>query len=77
MDSANTARLNKLEGQPRNYHSKDAPGRDEHGNPYPFERVERAFRDMIAPKNLPLKVGAQVMLIKVRPLQHDPPIRLV
>ncbi|KAI1797549.1 PIF1-like helicase-domain-containing protein [Ganoderma leucocontextum] len=64
VDSANTARLNKLEGQPKNYHSIDSPGRDEHGNPFPVERVERALRDMVAPKILPLKVGAQVMLIK-------------
>ncbi|PIL30943.1 hypothetical protein GSI_07112 [Ganoderma sinense ZZ0214-1] len=64
VDSANTARLAKLAGQPKDYPAKDSPGRDEHGNPFPFERVERALRDMVAPKKLPLKVGAQVMLIK-------------
>ena len=71
VDSANTARLGKLDGQPKNYRSIDSPGRDERGNPFPFERVERALRDMIASKTLPLKVGAQVMLVKVRPPLRD------
>ncbi|TBU47339.1 PIF1-like helicase-domain-containing protein [Dichomitus squalens] len=64
VDSANTARLNKLDGNTKDYHAKDAPGRDEDGNPFPFDRVERALRDVVAPKKLPLKVGAQVMLVK-------------
>ena len=44
----------------------DSPGRDEHGNPFSRERVERALKDQIVPKVLPLKVGAVVMLVKVR-----------
>ena len=65
VDSANSRRLQALEGEPRNYRSLDAPGRDENGHELYPERVDRALKDLIAPKVLPLKVGAQVMLIKV------------
>ncbi|TBU64714.1 hypothetical protein BD310DRAFT_943719 [Dichomitus squalens] len=63
VDSANTARLNKLDGNTKDYHAKDAPGRDEDGNPFPFDRVERALRDVVAPKKLPLKNVIQGLLV--------------
>lgn len=47
------------------FHSRDLPGRDEEGNEFPPQRVERAVKDLVVPKRLPLKVGAQVMLVKV------------
>ena len=65
VESANSRRLAMLPGNPKNYTGLDAPGRDEDGNPFPRERVERAAKDLIVPKVLPLKVGAQVMLLKV------------
>ena len=64
MESANSARLSKLTGFPRVYEAIDFPGFDEDSNPWPHERVERALKDMVAPKTLTLKEGAQVMLIK-------------
>lgn len=66
VESANSTRLERLPGPNRNYKALDAPGRDERGREYPPERVERALKDMIVPKQLPLKEGAQVMLVKVR-----------
>ena len=65
VERANSVRLSQLEGRPRNYRGTDAPGRDETGRELSPERVERALKDVIAPKDLPLKVGAQVMLLKV------------
>lgn len=46
------------------FHSRDLPGRDDEGKPFNPERVERAYKDLVVPKRLPLKVGAQVMLVK-------------
>ena len=65
MESANSTRLSKLTGSPRDYEAIDFPGFDENWKPLPHERVERALKDMVAPKKLTLKEGAQVMLIKV------------
>ena len=66
VESANSSRLAQLEGEPKRYSAHDVPGRDRFGNPVPPDRVERALKDQIVPKVLPLKVGAQVMLVKVR-----------
>ncbi|KAI8995451.1 hypothetical protein BD414DRAFT_409642, partial [Trametes punicea] len=66
VESANSSRLRRLPGYPKIYESLDLPGRDEEGQPYPPERVERALKDLVVPKKLPLKEGAQVMLVKVR-----------
>ncbi|KAI9059699.1 hypothetical protein FKP32DRAFT_1579524, partial [Trametes sanguinea] len=65
VQGANSYRLKQLPGFPRIYESMDSPGRDETGRPYPPARVERALKDVIVPEKLPLKVGAQVMLVKV------------
>ncbi|RDX56238.1 hypothetical protein OH76DRAFT_607069 [Lentinus brumalis] len=62
--SANSRRLKALQGEPRNYKALDVPGRDKNGRTYPADRVERALKDAIVPKILPLKIGAQVMLVK-------------
>ncbi|KAL7285782.1 hypothetical protein ACG7TL_000891 [Trametes sanguinea] len=64
VQGANSYRLKQLPGLPRIYESMDSPGRDETGRPYPPARVERALKDVIVPEKLPLKVGAQVMLVK-------------
>ncbi|KAI0336180.1 hypothetical protein GY45DRAFT_1238914 [Cubamyces sp. BRFM 1775] len=66
VDSANSHRLKQLPENSRLYHALDLPGRDEEGHKYPPLRIERALRDVIVPKVLALKVGAQVMLVKVR-----------
>ena len=66
VDSANSQRLKQLPDASRLYHALDLPGRDEAGHQYPPQRIERALRDVIVPKILALKVGAQVMLVKVR-----------
>lgn len=65
VDSANSQRLKQLPDASRLYHALDLPGRDEEGHRYPPLRIERALRDVIVPKVLALKVGAQVMLVKV------------
>ncbi|KAI0666295.1 hypothetical protein C8Q78DRAFT_984565, partial [Trametes maxima] len=65
VESANSSRLNKLPDNPILFRARDLPGRDEKGDPLPPQRVERALKDVIAPEKLNLKVGAQVMLVKV------------
>ncbi len=64
VEGANSSRLRKLPGPDVVFHSRDLPGRDEEGKPFHPERVERAFKDLVVPKRLPLKVGAQVMIVK-------------
>ena len=71
VESANSSRLARLSGNPKMYHAKDTAGRNERGRTLSPERVERALKDVIAPKDLPLKIGAQVMLVKVRPPLRD------
>ncbi|CDO75871.1 hypothetical protein BN946_scf184672.g4 [Trametes cinnabarina] len=66
VQGANSYRLKQLPGNARIYESMDLPGRDDEGRPYHPDRVERALKDVIVPQKLPLKVGAQVMLVKVR-----------
>ena len=66
VDSANSTRLSKLPGAPRDYVAVDSPGRDWNGKLFSRERVEHALKVQIVPKLLPLKVGAVVMLVKVR-----------
>ncbi|KAI0762728.1 PIF1-like helicase-domain-containing protein [Fomes fomentarius] len=63
VESANSTRLERLPGRDRNYKALDAPGRDERGREYPPERVERALKDMIVPKQLPLKNIIQGLLV--------------
>ncbi|KAI0374521.1 hypothetical protein BV20DRAFT_936111, partial [Pilatotrama ljubarskyi] len=65
VESANSSRLKKLPGNNCIYEARDLPGRDENHNEFPPERVERALKDLVVPKRLPLRVGAQVMLVKV------------
>lgn len=55
VDYANKARLNSLPGPVRRYESHDS------GDP---QIRDRLLQNMLAPKMLELKVGAQVMLVK-------------
>ncbi|TFY70119.1 hypothetical protein EVJ58_g66 [Rhodofomes roseus] len=46
------------------YIATDRPGLDHDDNPYPPHKVKLALGRLISPKEITLKVGAQVMLIK-------------
>lgn len=61
VDNANNSRLRGLSGKPRRFDAYDhAPNPKE----VPDDVRDRLLANMMAPKSLELKVGAQVMLIK-------------
>ncbi|TBU34899.1 P-loop containing nucleoside triphosphate hydrolase protein [Dichomitus squalens] len=62
VDSANSSRLSQIAGIPKDYEAIDFPGFDDKWRPLPHERVERALKDLIAPKKLSLKEGAQNLI---------------
>ncbi|CAL1696183.1 unnamed protein product [Somion occarium] len=63
-DRTNHARLRAIKSTPYEYRAQDMPGRDEHGQPIPAEKMEKLLTRLIAPQTIILKLGAQVMLIK-------------
>ena len=66
VEDANTTRLNALPGDMLVYGAVDIPGHDIHDNRITRERATKLLDDSLAPRELRLRVGAQVMLIKVR-----------
>lgn len=61
---ANNRRLNALPGKPETYRAADGPGLDEDRKPISMDRAERLLERLVVPKEITLKIGAQVMLIK-------------
>lgn len=62
---ANARRLGELPGRPQIYHAQDQAGVDHREAPISHELMVNILDKLVAPSRLELKVGAQVMLIKV------------
>ena len=65
VDRANQARLKQLPGEEASYKGFDYPGYDSKGHPTPHQRMVQLLDQTRAVPLLTLRVGAQVMLIKV------------
>ncbi|KAF8446334.1 hypothetical protein L210DRAFT_2970581 [Boletus edulis BED1] len=57
--------LGKLEGETRLYKAMDARGHDIYGDRLTILQAEKLLEKLVCPKEVPLKVGAQVMLLRV------------
>ncbi|KAF7306584.1 ATP-dependent DNA helicase PIF1 [Mycena indigotica] len=64
VDRANNRRLNALPGATRTYTAVQSSGINSQGFPITPEQMEKLLEKLVAPKQISLKVGAQVMLIK-------------
>jgi hypothetical protein len=64
VDWANTRRLHAIQAEPKTYLAHDTPGVSDDGQRVTQDGAARLLERLIAPKELTLKVGAQVMLIK-------------
>jgi len=62
---ANTRRLGELPGRPQTYQAQDQAGVDHREAPISHEHMVDILDKLVVPNRLELKVGAQVMLIKV------------
>ena len=58
--------LGKLEGEKVDYKAMDARGHDIYGHRLTSLQAEKLLEKLVCPKEVPLKVGAQVMLLRVR-----------
>lgn len=67
VKSANESRLMQLRTEPHTFVALDIPGEDDDGRVPSRDVVARLLERLVAPQTLTLKVGAQVMLIKVCP----------
>lgn len=65
VDRANQARLKQLPGEEASYRGTDYPGYDSKGHPTPHQRMVQLLDQTRVVPLLTLRVGAQVMLIKV------------
>ena len=65
VDRANQARLKQLPGEEASYRASDYPGYDSKGHPTSHQRMVQLLDQTRAVPLLTLRVGAQVMLIKV------------
>ena len=65
VDRANQERLGRLPGEEATYKGRDYLGYDSRGNPTPHQRMAQLLDQTLALPILTLRVGAQVMLIKV------------
>jgi len=63
--NANSARLSALQGDTQTYQAYDVPGVDITGKMIDGERATLIADQTLAVRELPLKIGAQVMLIVV------------
>lgn len=66
VSRANSRRLEELKAPPRGYRALDTPGYDNAGRPVQAEAMKKLLERLVAQKDITLKEGAQVMLIKVR-----------
>ncbi|KLO19972.1 hypothetical protein SCHPADRAFT_808166, partial [Schizopora paradoxa] len=64
VEKANSARLAKLPDPSQTYVSVDTPGNDSNGHRISLKKAEDILERLVALKEVTLKVGAQVMLIK-------------
>ncbi|THH12878.1 hypothetical protein EW146_g7285 [Bondarzewia mesenterica] len=65
VQTANDTRLKQINAISHGYRAQDWPGRDSQGNPKVNEdEMNRLLDRLVAPKEITLKVGAQVMLVK-------------
>ena len=65
VDRANQERMTQLPNEEATYEAFDYPGYDAKGHPTPHQRVAQLLDQTLAVPVLTLRVGAQVMLIKV------------
>ena len=65
VENANEARLSALQGDTEIYQAHDVPGVDITGKPIDGKRATALADQTLAVRELPLKIGAQVMLIMV------------
>lgn len=72
VDRANHERLKQLAGEEATYQAQDYPGYDSKGHPTSHQRMVQLLDQTLAVPVLTLRVGAQVMLIKVLN-QYSPP----
>ena len=63
---ANKEHLDLIKGTMHNFVSYDTPGVDDNGGRLSREQMTTLLDKLVAQKMIQLKVGAQVMLIKVR-----------
>src|SRR4051812_10309483 len=66
VENANKTRLDALPGEDVVYHAQDVPGLDIYKKPIAQARATKMLDNTIAPSELRLRIGAQVMLTKVR-----------
>jgi hypothetical protein len=66
VDTANHTRLQRLPGQAHTYQSLDTPGQDDKGERVSENRATQLLNGLVVQRELRLKAGAQVMLVKVR-----------
>jgi ATP-dependent DNA helicase PIF1 len=64
VEDANSRRLAALNTEKKTYFAHDSGGRSDDGTPVTTQQATQMLEKLIAPDQLPLKVGAQVMLIK-------------
>jgi hypothetical protein len=67
VEEANNTRLEALSGEEQTFYAKDIAYYDMYGHPLTRERASRLLDNTLAPSELRLRLGAQVMLIKVFP----------
>ena len=65
VDRANQERLTQLRDEELTFEALDYPGYDAKGHPTPHQRMVQLLGQSLAVPVLTLRVGAQVMLIKV------------
>lgn len=65
VDRANQERLAQLRDEGLTFKALDYPGYDAQGHPTPHQRMVQLLDQTLAVPVLTLRVGAQVMLIKV------------
>lgn len=65
VDKANQRQLNKLLGPVYRYYATDKAGTKSNGYPLTNEEAKKLLDRLVAPDEIALKVGTQVMLIKV------------
>lgn len=66
VEQHNLECLDKLAGGPVVYKAMDARGHDIYGNRLSIVQADKLLERLVCPKEVPLKVGAQVMLLRVR-----------